>query len=206
MAKTTNLLIGVGILGVIGYYLYKNRSTSQVNLESELQKQLFPKKIKTPIVNEEPTEQEDINPNINPVINPSTGKLITPTTPSKPIVIDYSGLNPNIGSSLINMNVVSTNPFDEFQNCHSIAEYKKLKDSGQPIPADYCINQTSSGPSEKIIQENAFKMKEFKNEFSVDFGTSLNGFMQGSGGTQAGGTVRRGDPCDPYGYGGNPSC
>ena len=77
MAKTTNILIGVGILGVIGYYLYKNRSTSQGNLESELQKQLFPKKIKTPIVNEEPTEQEDINPNINPVINPSTGKLIT---------------------------------------------------------------------------------------------------------------------------------
>jgi hypothetical protein len=200
MAKAINILIGVGVLGVIGYYLYKNRSTSQVNLESELQKQLFPKKIKTPIVNEEPIEQED-NPVKNTVINPSTGKLITPATPLKPIVIDYSGLNPNIGSSLINMNVVSTDPFDEFQNCHTMAEYKKLKDSGQPIPVDYCIIPSSS-ISEKVIQENSFKMKEFKNEFSVDFGTSLNGFMQGSGGTQAGGTVRRGDPCDPYGYGG----
>ena len=202
MAKTTNLLIGVGVLGVIGYYLYKNKLKNQVDIESELQKQLFPEKIKTPIVNEEPIEQEDINP----IINSSTGKLITPSTPLKLIEIDYSGLNPNIGSSLVNMNVVSTDPFDAYQNCHTMAEYKKLKDSGQPIPLDYCIIQTTSGPSEKVIQENAFKMKEFKNEFSVDFGTSLNGFMQGSGGTQAGGTVRRGDPCDPYGYGGNPSC
>ena len=199
MAKTTNLLIGVGVLGIIGYYLYKNKSTAQVNIESELQKQLFPKKIKTPIVNEEPIEQEDNNP----IINPSTGQLITPTAPLRPIVIDYSGLNPNIGSSLVNMNVVNTDPFDEYQNCHTMAEYKKLKDSGQPIPADYCINQTSSGPSEKVIQENAFKMKEFKNEFSVDFGTSLNGFMQGGG--SGGGRILKGSQEDPYGYGGIPS-
>ena len=202
MAKTTNILIGVGILGVIGYYLYKNKSTAQVDVESELQKQLFPKKIKTPIVNEEPIEQED-NPVINPVINPSTGKLITPTTALKPIVIDYSGLNPNIGSSLVNMNVVSTDSFDAYQNCHTMAEYKKLKDSGQPIPVDYCIIPSSS-ISEKVIQENSFKMNEFKNEFSVDFGTSLNGFMQG-GGSGGGGRILKGSQEDPYGYGGIPS-
>jgi hypothetical protein len=205
MAKTTNILIGVGVLSVIGYLLYKKQSnTSDSSIQNELviQKELFKNaKIPTDITT---NESNNVKGEDTPIIHPITGKLSgTSNVEMPPIIIDYSGINPNIGSSLVNMNIVDTDPFAQYQNCHTMAEYNKLKASGQPIPLDYCIIQDKSGPSDKEIQQNAFRMQDVKNELSPD-AIGLNTFMRQSGAIGGSRILPRSEE-DPYGYGGIPS-
>ena len=201
MAKATNILIGVGVLGVIGYLLYKKKSnTADTSNEviAKIQNQLFPTSTKQPnnvVTSDNSNTAADI-------IHPISGKLSgTTNVEMPPIVIDYSGINPNIGSSLVNMNVVSTDPFAEYQNCHTMKEYLAQKAKGIPFPADYCIIQDNSGPTSKEIQQNSFRMQDVKNELSPD-AIGLNTFMRQSGATGGGMSIVKGSQNDPYGYGG----
>jgi len=264
MEKSNKLLIGLGLFGLIGYFLYKNKSTA-ASPNKPKQKGTSSEKvvensapstpqipINTPIVADVPivtpapifTPTPIVTPApivksepivYNPIVHPETGKIVPPITPivipsevdfeqyfkDHPIVFDYT---PDVTSTMV-VNPPAygnTDPFAQYQNCISLKEYFAKKEKGIPMPPDTCILGTSAPISEKDMQ-NAFKMQEFQNELSRD-SLGLNTFMnQGKdytnifrgdelagdnysgGGNNTGGVYNK-YSCDPFGFGGIPSC
>jgi hypothetical protein len=231
MEKSTKILIGAGILGLLGYYLYKNKSTKSTNPVSTTSKEsvapvpvvtpvtpaapaapVEPVPVDTPIVPEVPVVMPEPVV-VNPIIHPVTGKLVPPTPVSEPtapivipdlppIVIDYSNLNPNIGSSLVNTNVVSTDPY---ANCKTQKEWDTIKMKGGIVPADKCVIFEGSISGQT---GGSFDMKTTKDTTLENSNASLNDLMrmgQDYGDTQGGMSPLKRSETDPYGYGGNPS-
>lgn len=240
MANSNKILLGVGIFGLIGYYLFKNKSTANTPNTpkpknttpsvkvAEPSTPSTPKiPINTPIVADVPIVAPA--PKVyNPIINPETGKIVSPKPIIIPSEVDFEqyfkdhpimfDIDPNVTSTMVvNPSYYGeTDPFAQYQNCISLKEYFAKKDRGIQMSPDTCIIGTGNPISEKDMQ-NAFQMKDFKNELSRDSFGDLNSFMRqgqdhtndgggfGSGGGFGGGSpIYRGDS-DIYGHGGVPS-
>jgi hypothetical protein len=247
MAKTTNILIGVGVIGLIGYYLYKNKSSVKIVSNTPSSKKIVTEEVVPvipstpanpstpviPVISETPIAPVDLipvntpivpvvpavmpEPKVNnPIIHPKTGKLVPPTpaapeTPAPiviadmpPIIIDYSNIDPNIGSSLVNTNVVSTDPY---ANCKTQKEWDTIKIKGGFVPNDKCVIFEGSISGQT---GGSFDMKTTKDTTLESSNASLNDLMtQGQDytdyGNGGGMTPSKGGDYDPYGYGGIPS-
>jgi hypothetical protein len=228
MEKSTKIIIGLGILGLLGYLIFKKKSSPK-NITT-VKKVVTPKKSITPI-EPVPSEPLPINTPIvpsvpviepepiveNPIIHPKTGKIVPPITKKPeipenpislpdlpPIVIDYSNLNPNIGSSLVNTNVVNTDPY---ANCKTQKEWDTIKMKGGYVPNNPCIifEGTSSGQT-----GGSFDMKTTKDTTLENVNATLNDLMkQGKDytniytpGSFGGERQNLREGIDPYGYGG----
>jgi hypothetical protein len=198
MDNKTKILIGLGLAGV-AYLLWKKSpksSTASVDLPV--------KKIEDQIKNELPKEETPSTPS-KPVI---PEQIVIPDMP--PIVIDFSNLAPNIGSSLVNTNVLQQ------QKCLTVEEWLKMKENDTLPPLNsYCVESGGLVITDKQRLENAFQMKDIQNELSRDSFGNLNSFMQrgtdysyldeGSeyGGSAFGGLTDRERDRIRMGYGGN---
>lgn len=233
--STRNILIGGGILALLGYYLYKNKSkatstpivTDKV-VTQEVTPAPTPVVVHTPVVDVPitPIPTQDISVDtpivpkapivdkpkvvVNPIIHPITGKLVPPTPVVEapivipempPIVIDWN-IDPNIGSSLVNTNVVNTDPY---ANCKTLKEWDTIKMKGGIVPYDHCVLMEGSINGQT---GGSFDMKTTKDTTLENSNQSLNDLMmQGQDHTDGGGgmTPLKGSQYDPYGYGGVPS-
>jgi hypothetical protein len=160
MDNKTKILIGLGLAGIV-YFLWKKapKSTASVKLPV--------KKIDDQIKKELPKESTPSKP----VIPSNPEQIIVPDMP--PIVIDFSNLAPNIGSSLVNMNVLQQ------QKCLTVEEWLKMKENDTLPPLNsYCVESGGLVITDKQRLENAFQIKDFKNELSRDSFGNLNSFMQ----------------------------
>jgi antitoxin component HigA of HigAB toxin-antitoxin module len=163
MDNKTKILIGIGLAG-IAYFLWKKspKSTASVDLPVE--------KIDEQLKKELPKDETPITPS-KPVIPTPSEKIVIPDMP--PIVIDFSNLAPNIGSSLVNTNVIQQ------QKCLTVEEWLKMKENDTLPPINsYCVESGGLIITDKQRLENAFQMKDFKNELSRDSFGNLNSFMQ----------------------------
>jgi len=160
MDNKTKILIGLGLAG-IAYLIWKKKApkgTASVDLPV--------KKIEDQIKKELPKEE---TPSTKPVIPPE--QIIIPDMP--PIVIDFSNLAPNIGSSLVNTYI------PQQQKCLTVEEWLKMKENDSLPPINsYCVESGGLIINDKQRLENAFQMKDFKNELSRDSFGNLNSFMQ----------------------------
>lgn len=187
MDNKTKILIGVALAGV-AYFLWKKKSsTASVDLPVEKIDEQFKKELpkETPAT---PASPE--TPVVTPSPAPSPASPTPAPTDSIPKLPDFDfeqyfkdnpikfDIDTNIGSSLVNTNVVSTDPFAAYQNCITLAKYFELKNSGAPIPPDTCIIGTGNPISEKDRLQNAFQMRDVQNELSRDAFGNLNAFMQ----------------------------
>jgi hypothetical protein len=163
MDNKTKILIGIGLAG-IAYFLWKKspKSTASVDLPVE--------KIDEQLKKELPKDETPITPS-KPVITTPSEQIVIPDMP--PIVIDFSNLAPNIGSSLVNTNVIQQ------QKCLTVEEWLKMKENDTLPPINsYCVESGGLIITDKQRLENAFQMKDFKNELSRDSFGNLNSFMQ----------------------------
>ena len=163
MDNKTKILIGIGLAG-IAYFLWKKspKSTASVDLPVE--------KIDEQLKKELPKDETPITPS-KPVIPTPSEQIVIPDMP--PIVIDFSNLAPNIGSSLVNTNVIQQ------QKCLTVEEWLKMKENDTLPPINsYCVESGGLIITDKQRLENAFQMKDFKNELSRDSFGNLNSFMQ----------------------------
>jgi hypothetical protein len=203
MENKTKILIGLGLAG-IAYLIWKKKApkgTASVDLPV--------KKIEDQIKKELPKEETPSTPS-KPVIPSTPEQIIIPDMP--PIVIDFSNLAPNIGSSLVNTNVLQQ------QKCLTVEEWLKMKENDTLPPINsYCVESGGLIITDKQRLENAFQMKDFKNELSRDSFGNLNSFMQrgtdysyldegseyGGGGSAFGGLSETERDRIRMGYGGN---
>ena len=163
MDNKTKILIGIGLAG-IAYFLWEKspKSTASVDLPVE--------KIDEQLKKELPKDETPITPS-KPVIPTPSEQIVIPDMP--PIVIDFSNLAPNIGSSLVNTNVIQQ------QKCLTVEEWLKMKENDSLPPINsYCVESGGLIITDKQRLENAFQMKDFKNELSRDSFGNLNSFMQ----------------------------
>ena len=156
----------------------------------------------TPIVVEPSTPATPITPTtpITPSkpIEITPGTPIIPPTPSEPEApiipqipdFDFEkyfkehpiefNIDPNVGSTMV-VNPPAygnTDPFAQYNNCIPLEQYMDLKSRGVPMSPNVCIEGTGNPISEKDRLQNAFQMKDFKNELSRDAFGDLNSFMQ----------------------------
>ena len=153
----------------------------------------------TPIIVEPSTPATPITPstpiNTTPPtpftpLEPTPSKPSEPEAPIIPQIPDFDfeqyfkehpiefNIDPNIGSSLVNTNIINTDPFAQYNNCIPLEQYMDLKSRGVPMSPNVCIEGTGNPISEKDRLQNAFQMKDFKNELSRDAFGDLNSFMQ----------------------------
>jgi hypothetical protein len=237
MEKQTKILLGLAAAGVVAYLVFKSKkpkkSTASVHLPVE--------KIDEQIKKELPKEETPASPATpsspaTPATPASPSTPSTPSTPAAPVIPEIPAfdfeqyfkdhpivfdIDPNVGSTMV-VNPPAygnTDPFAKYQNCISLEEYMDLKAKGVPMSPDVCIIGTGNPISAKDM-ENAFKMKDFKNELSRDQLGGLNNFMRRGtdysyldetpdydygGGNNNGGIYNK-FSCDPFGFGGIPSC
>jgi len=163
MDNKTKILLGIGLAG-IAYFLWKKspKSTASVDLPVE--------KIDEQLKKELPKDETPITPS-KPVITTPSEQIVIPDMP--PIVIDFSNLAPNIGSSLVNTNVIQQ------QKCMSVDEWLKRKENDTLPPINsYCVESGGLIITDKQRLENAFQMRDYKNELSRDAFGNLNAFME----------------------------
>ena len=153
MDNKTKILIGIGLAG-IAYFLWKKSSKNTASVELPVEK------IDEQLKKELPKDETPITPS-KPVIPTPSGQIVIPDMP--PIVIDFSNLAPNIGSSLVNTNVIQQ------QKCLTVEEWLKMKENDTLPPINsYCVESGGLIITDKQRLENAFQMKDFKNELSRD--------------------------------------
>jgi hypothetical protein len=220
MNNKTKILIGISLAG-IAYLIWRSKkaptSTASINLPVEKIDEHFKKEVpksETPSTPSTPsTPESPSTPAPSSPATPVPSEPVAPVIPpfdfeqyfkDHPIVID-----PNIGSSLVNTNI------PQQQKCMSVDEWLTRKQNGT-LPPDnsYCIEGNGLIITDKERLQNAFKMKEVKNEFSID-PLGLNTFMQrGTNydyldtpeGENNNGALYNRFSCDPFGFGGMPSC
>ena len=102
MEKSTKILIGIGILGIIGYYLYKLNTTNNKNTTSNIIKPIVVTNDVIPMQNVIVPQVPIVAPIIpNSIIHPTTKKLITTNT-------NTNTISQNIGSIVNNSSQVNT--------------------------------------------------------------------------------------------------
>jgi hypothetical protein len=163
MEKSTKIIIGLGILG-LGFYLYKKYAKPSTSTTNPIIDKNTGKLVEPKVVS--PASPAPAKP---APIDPASGKLVIPDMP--PIVVDYSNLNPNIGSSLVNTNITPS----KYSDCLTLTQFFDMKSKGT-LPQTYCINNNQEILTEKDLQ-NQFKMKDAKNELSRDQFGNLNSMM-----------------------------
>ena len=222
MNNKTKILIGIGLAG-IAYLIWKNKSkTSTASVHLPVEK--IDEQIKKELPKETPaTPSTPVNPATpsTPVVTPTPSSPETPVAipdfdfeqyfKDHPIVFD---IDPNIGSSLVNTNLPKQ------QKCMTTAEWLKRKEEGTLPPINsYCVEGDGLIITDKERLQNAFQMKDIRNELSRDAFGNLDNFMErgtdfsyleenfgySKGGGNEGGVFNK-FTCDPFGFGGIPSC
>lgn len=216
MNNKTKIIIGIGLAG-IAYLIWKNKkaptSMASVHLPVEKIDEQFKKEV--------PKEETPATPaSPSTPATPSSPATPAPSEPVVPVIppFDFEQyfkdhpivIDPNIGSSLVNTNIPQ-----QPQNCMSVDEWLTRKQNGT-LPPDnsYCIEGNGLIITDKERLQNAFQMKDVKNELSRDQ-LGLNTFMQRGtnydyldtpayAGNNAG--MYNKFSCDPFGFGGMPSC
>ena len=195
----------------------------------------------TPIIIDPTTPATPITPSTP--INTTPPTPFTPLEPQAPIIPEIPAfdfeqyfkehpivfdIDPNVGSTMV-VNPPAygnTDPFAKYDNCITLEQYFDLKARGVPMSPDVCIQGNALIISDKERQQNAFQMKDVKNELSRDAFGDLNSFMKqgqdytnifrgdelagdnynGGTGSPIGGGIFNKFSCDPFGFGGIPSC
>jgi hypothetical protein len=236
MDNKTKILVGIGLAG-IAYLIWKNKKAQTSAASVHLPVEKIDEQIKKVIPKEEtPATPSTPSTPSTPATPASPAAPSTPSTPASevpviPAIPDFDFeqyfkdhpivIDPNIGSSLVNTNIVNTDPFAQYnQNCMSAAEWLKRKEEGTLPPINsYCVAGDALIISDKDRLQNAFQMKDVQNEISRD-PLGLNTFMQQGKdytyldppeypifqGENNNGVVYNRFSCDPFGFGGIPSC